>query len=97
MKTNTPKDCVLKKRARERKETKETKNTESIWKKKFKSIKNVFKLSKENEAIKGRIIRDIGSLFEQEDDYYKLIRVAISGTTIILSMEVTAIKIKFNQ
>ena len=29
--------------------------------------------------------------------YYKLLRVAISGTTIILNMEVTVIKIKTNQ
>ena len=39
------------------------------------SIKNLFKLKKENEAIKNRIIRDIRSLFKQEDDYYKPLRV----------------------
>ena len=39
------------------------------------SIKNLFKLKKENEAIKDRIIRDIRSLFKQEDDYYKPLRV----------------------
>ena len=95
MKTNTPKDCVSKNRVRERKETKETKNTESIWKENIiKSIKNVFKLNNENEAIKDRIIRDIASL--SLNDYYKLIRVAISGTAITLNMEVTVIKIKTN-
>ena len=37
----------------------------------IKSIRNRFKLKKENEAIKDRIIRDIRTLFKQEDDYYK--------------------------
>ena len=39
------------------------------------SVRNLFKLKKENEAIKGRIIRDIRTLFEQEDGYCKSIRV----------------------
>ena len=33
-------------------------------------IRNLFNISKENEAIKDRIIRDINNLFKQED-YYK--------------------------
>ena len=37
-------------------------------------IKNVFKLKKESEAIKVRIIRVIRTLFEKEDDYYKQTR-----------------------
>ena len=41
----------------------------------IKSIRNLFKLKKENEAIKDRIIRDITTHFKQEDDYYKLTRV----------------------
>ena len=41
----------------------------------IKSIGNLFKLRKENETIKDRIIRDIRTLFKQEDDYYKPIRV----------------------
>ena len=42
----------------------------------FISIRNPFKLKKENEAIKNRIIRDIRKLFEQEEkDYFKPIRV----------------------
>ena len=41
----------------------------------IKSIRNLFKLKKENEAIKDRIIRDIRSLFKQEEDYYKPLRV----------------------
>ena len=32
---------------------------------------------KGNEAIKDKIFRDIKTLFEQEEDYYKLVRVAI--------------------
>ena len=38
------------------------------------NIRNLFKLKEENEAIKDRIIRDITTLFEQED-YYKPVRV----------------------
>ena len=41
----------------------------------IKSIKSIFKLKKENEAIKDIIIRDIGNLFKQEDDFYKPCRV----------------------
>ena len=41
----------------------------------IKSIRNLFKLKKETEAIKDRIIRDIRTLFKQEGDYYKPIRV----------------------
>ena len=41
----------------------------------IKSIRNHFKLKKENEAIKDRTIRDIRTLFKQEDDYYKPITV----------------------
>ena len=40
----------------------------------IKSIRNLFKLKRDNEAIKDRIIQDIKILFEQEDDYYKPIR-----------------------
>ena len=42
----------------------------------IKSIKNLFTLKKENEAIKDRIIRDITTLFKQENVYYKPIRVS---------------------
>ena len=36
------------------------------------SIRNLFKLETENEAIKDRIVRDIKTFFEQEEeDYYK--------------------------
>ena len=37
----------------------------------FKSKTNLFMLKKENEAIKDRIIKDIRTLFKQEDDCYK--------------------------
>ena len=39
-------------------------------------IKSLFRLKKENEAIKDRIIRDIRNLFHHEENYYyKLVRV----------------------
>ena len=37
----------------------------------IKSIRNFFKIKKENEGIKDRINRDIRTLFQQENDYYK--------------------------
>ena len=37
--------------------------------KKFKSIRSLFKLKRKNEAFKDRIIRDIRTLFRQEDHY----------------------------
>ena len=47
-----------------------TKSEENITK----SIRNLFILKKGNTEINGKIIRDI-TLFEQEGDYYKPIRV----------------------
>ena len=42
----------------------------------IKNIKNLSKLQKENKVVEGRIIRDIKTLFEQqEEDYYKLEKV----------------------
>ena len=40
------------------------------------SIRNLFKIKNENKAIQYRIIRDIRTLFEQqqENDFYKRIR-----------------------
>ena len=40
----------------------------------IKSIRNFFKIKKENEGIKDRINRDIRTLFQQENDYYKSAR-----------------------
>ena len=42
----------------------------------IKNVRNFFKLKKENTIPKDRIIRDIKTLLEQqEEDYYKLVRV----------------------
>ena len=40
-----------------------------------KNIRHLFKLKKENKSIKGRIITDINTLFEQKEDYHKSVRV----------------------
>ena len=37
----------------------------------FKNARNLLRLKIGNQAIKDRIIRDIKSLFEREEDYYK--------------------------
>ena len=41
----------------------------------IKSKINFFRLKKENEAIKDRIIRDIRTIVKKEDDYYKPIQI----------------------
>ena len=41
----------------------------------IKSARNLSTLKKENKQIKDKIIKDIRTLFKQEDDYYKPIRV----------------------
>ena len=41
----------------------------------IKSIRNKFKLKKENEAMKDRFIKDIRTLFKVEDDNYKPVSV----------------------
>ena len=40
-----------------------------------KNIRNLLELKKENKAIKDKIIKGIRALFEQEDYYYKPLRV----------------------
>ena len=54
---------------------------------------NLFRLTKENQATKDRIIRDIRNLFEhgEEGNYYKPV---IFGVMIKLNMKVTMIEIK---
>ena len=39
-------------------------------------MRNIFRSTKENKAIKDRVIRDIGNLFVLEkEDYYKPVRI----------------------
>ena len=59
-----------------------------------KDIRYLFRLQKENEATKNRIIRDIRNLFEHEEDDYKPVRVSKFGVIIIFNMKVTVIKNK---
>ena len=40
-----------------------------------KDIRNIFRLKKENEETKVRLIRNTRNLFEHEEDYYKPARV----------------------
>ena len=81
----------------ERKETKQTENTKKSEEDLINSIRNPFILKrekKEKKEIKDRIIRDIRTLFEEEEDYYKAKRVNNSGIMIILNMKVIVIVIK---
>ena len=41
----------------------------------MKDIRNLFKLENENKAIKEKVIEDIKSLFEQQEEHYKPSRV----------------------
>ena len=41
---------------------------------KVKNVRNLFKLKKENKAIKERAIRDIKNMSELEKDYYRPVR-----------------------
>ena len=57
-----------------------------------KGIRNLFRLEKENEEIKGRIfevLRNITNLFdhEEEENYYKPVKASFFWDTIILSMK----------
>ena len=59
-------------------------------------IKEIFfRLKLENEAIKDRIIRDMGNLFEHEEGYYKPVKVA--KRNVIWNMKVAVIEIKHYQ
>ena len=61
----------------------------------IKTISNIFKLKKENKAIKDRIIRDIKTRFEQqEEDYYKLTTMGNSDRNKNLSVKEYLNKIK---
>ena len=58
------------------KQTKQMKNTNQSEDNIIINIRNLFKLKKENKATKDRTIRDIKTLFEQqEEDFYKPVRV----------------------
>ena len=52
-----------------------------------KSIRNLSKLKKENEAIKDRIIRDTETLLEKEDNYTQVVKI-IFEAIVILNMKV---------
>ena len=65
---------------------------------KFKDIRNLFRLKKESEAIKDKIVRDIRNLLEhEEEDYYKPVRVINFWKTVIINMKVMVIEIKHYQ
>ena len=52
-------------------------------------------IREKKRLVKDRIIRDIGTLFERENDnYYKLKRLSNLSKTIILNMKVMVIEIK---
>ena len=65
---------------------------------KFKDIRNLFRLKKESEAIKDKIVRDIRNLLEhEEEDYYKPVRVINFWKTVIINVKVMVIEIKHYQ
>ena len=61
-----------------------------------KSIRNIF-IVKKNEAIKDRIIRNIRTLFVQENDYYNQKELVTFRKVITWNMKVVLIEIKTYQ
>ena len=59
----------------------------------IKNIRNLFQIKNENEQIKGRIIRYIKNLLEQEGEDYEPVRVTII-VTIVSNMKVMLIEMK---
>ena len=60
-------------------------------------MRNIFKIKKEYDAIKYKIIRDIGKLFEsenEEDDYYIPVRVGNFRSNSYIDYENNVIEIK---
>ena len=59
-------------------------------------MRNIFKIKKEYDAIKYKIIRDIGKLFEsenEEDDYYIPVRVGNFRSNSYIDYENNVIEI----
>ena len=65
--------------------------------KKFFRLRKIIDNSASKEEIKDKVIRDIETLFEEEDDYYKPIKEGIFGTAIISNTKVMVTKIKIYQ
>ena len=59
--------------------------------KKYKNIRNLFTLKKENGTTESKIIRNIKTLFE---DYYKPVKGGIFGATITLNLKWMTIETK---
>ena len=60
----------------------------------IKEIRNLFGLEKETKAIKDRILRDIENLFEheeEEENYYKPVRVSDFWSNNCINIKVTVI------
>ena len=60
-------------------------------------MRNIFKIKKEYDAIKYKIIRDTGKLFEsenEEDDYYIPVRVGNFRSNSYIDYENNVIEIK---
>ena len=76
-------------------ETKYTKNTKkSEEENMIKNIRNLFKLEKENQAIKDKTMRDIKTFFEQQKaEYYKPVKFGEFWEKNILNMILTVIEI----
>ena len=62
----------------------------------IKDKRSYFRLEKETQVIKYRILRDVENPFEHEEEgkYYKPVRVSNRCRTVILNTKVTVIEIK---
>ena len=58
-------------------------------------VRNLFKLKKEDETIKDKIIRDTKNIVRlSEEAYWKLVRIDIFLVTFVLNMKIMVIKVK---
>ena len=66
----------------------------------IKDIRNLYRLEKESKAIKDTLLTDIQNLFEhkeEEENYYKPVRVSTFWSNNNIDYEITVLEVKYYQ
>ena len=66
----------------------------------IKDIRNLYRLEKESKAIKDTLLTDIQNLFEhkeEEENYYKPVRVSKFWSNNNIDYEITVLEVKYYQ
>ena len=66
----------------------------------IKDIRNLYRLEKESKAIKDTLLTDIRNLFEhkeEEENYYKPVRVSTFWSNNNIDYEITVLEVKYYQ